>query len=125
MDNGSLRTKIGIATKNYMWIITDEFCTFWVCFDWPFLLNIPVQVILDFGKSWLIVPGDWEIEFRKKTEYRQYIEFNEYSVKILELVMISEKDLHDYLLEVIFIIYECTHMMTLKFQSNLNWKVLL
>ena len=74
-----------------MCIITKKFRNFWVCFDWPFLLNIPVQVMLDFGKSWSI-------------EYKQCIEFNDYSLKMLELVMISAKDLHDYFPETTFII---------------------
>ena len=49
-----------------MYIIIKEFPNFWVCFDRSFLSNIPVQVILDFGKSFLTVPGDWGIKFRKK-----------------------------------------------------------
>ena len=49
-----------------MCIIIEEFRNFGVCFDRPFLSNIPVKVILDFGKSWLIVPGDLRIKFRKK-----------------------------------------------------------
>ena len=66
-------------------------------------MNIPVQLMLDFGKSWFIVPGDWEIKFRKKLEDNRCIEFNDYSLKMLELVMISAKDLHDYFPEATFI----------------------
>ena len=47
--------------------------------------------MLDFGKFWLIVPGDWGTKFRKKIEYKRCIEFNDYSLKILMLVMISAK----------------------------------
>ena len=75
-----------------------------MCFDQPFLSNILVQVILDFGKSWLIVLGDWETKFRKKIEYKKCLEFNDYSLTMLELEMISAKDLHDYFPEAIFII---------------------
>ena len=66
-------------------MIIDKFYNFRVCFDPPYLLNIPAQVILDFVKSWVIAPGDWEI----KIEYKICIELNDYSLKILELVMIS------------------------------------
>ena len=66
MDNGPLRTKNCIAIESYMYIIIKKFRNFWVCFDWPFLSNIPVQLMLDFGKSWLIVPGDWGTKFRRK-----------------------------------------------------------
>ena len=37
-------------------------------------------------------------------EYKRCIEFNDYSYKILELVMISTKDLHDYFPEATLII---------------------
>ena len=49
-----------------MCIIIEEFHNFWVCFDQPFLSNSPVQVILDFGKSGPIVPGDRGIKFGKE-----------------------------------------------------------
>ena len=56
--------------------------------------------MLDFGKSWLIAPGDWGI----KIEHKRCIELNDYSLKMLELVMISAKDLHDYVPEATLII---------------------
>ena len=48
---GPLKTKICLITKNYICIVIKEFHNFWVHFNWPFLLNIPLQVFLDFEKS--------------------------------------------------------------------------
>ena len=58
--------------------------------------------------------GLWEVlvdsarrlgnKIQKKIEYKRCIEFNDYSLKMLELVMISAKDLHDCFPEATFII---------------------
>ena len=60
MDNGPIEAEIFIATEDYMCVIIDKI---WVHFDRHFLLNFPVQVSLDFGKSLLIAPEIWGTEF--------------------------------------------------------------
>ena len=62
--------------------------------------------------------GLWEVlvnsarrlgnKIQKKIEYKKFLEFNGYSLEMLELVMISAKDLHYYFPEATFIIEECT-----------------
>ena len=79
----------------------------WHMSDWPLTLynfswlHFLLRVLVDSARRL----GN---KIQKKIEYKRCIEFNDYSFKILMLVMISAKDLHDYFPEATFIILECT-----------------